>query len=47
LIRYRENVDYAQLTLPVPAVIVVTLSEPTVAVVPVKPAPKFKEKVFG
>jgi len=29
----------AQLTLPVPAVIIVTLLAPTVEVVPVKPAP--------
>jgi hypothetical protein len=35
------------LIFPVPAVIVVTLFPDTVAVVPVKPAPKFKEKVFG
>jgi hypothetical protein len=30
---------YAQDTLPVPAVIVVTLCEPSVAVLPVNPAP--------
>jgi hypothetical protein len=30
---------YAQLTFPVPAVIVVTLLPPTIAVEPVKPAP--------
>jgi hypothetical protein len=30
---------YAQLTFPVPAVIVVTLYEPSVDVEPVKPAP--------
>jgi hypothetical protein len=30
---------YAQLTFPVPAVIVVTLKEPSVVVEPVKPAP--------
>jgi hypothetical protein len=31
---------YVQLTVPVPAVIVVTFSEPDVPVVPVSPAPK-------
>ena len=30
---------YAQLTFPVPDVIVVTLCEPSVAVLPVRPAP--------
>jgi hypothetical protein len=30
---------YVQLTFPVPAVIVATVSEPTVAVEPVRPAP--------
>jgi hypothetical protein len=38
---------YAQLTLPVPCVIVVTLSEPTSAVVPVNPAPIVIVTVFG
>jgi hypothetical protein len=38
---------YNQLTLPVPAVIVVTLSDPTVAVVPVKPDPITILIVFG
>jgi hypothetical protein len=38
---------YAQLTFPVPAVIVVTLFELTVAVVPVKPAPRVIVLVFG
>ena len=32
-------INYAQLTFPVPAVIDVTLYEPSVAVVPVNPAP--------
>jgi hypothetical protein len=36
-----------QLTFPVPAVKVVTLFSPTVAVEPVKPAPIFIAKVFG
>jgi hypothetical protein len=36
-----------QLTLPVPAVIVVTLLLETVVVVPVSPAPRVKAKVFG
>jgi hypothetical protein len=38
---------YAQLTFPVPAVIVVTLSDPTVAVDPVKPAPMVIVKLDG
>jgi hypothetical protein len=38
---------YVQLTLPVPAVIVVTLSDPTSAVVPVKPDPIVMVLVFG
>jgi hypothetical protein len=37
----------AQLTLPVPAVMVVTLFDPTVAVLPVKPAPIVIVKVAG
>jgi hypothetical protein len=37
----------AQLTLPVPAVIVVTLLRPTVVVVPVKPAPIVIVKADG
>jgi hypothetical protein len=39
----RALVIYAQLTFPVPAVIVVTLFRPTVVVVPVKPAPSVRE----
>jgi hypothetical protein len=38
---------YAQLTFPVPAVIVVTLNDPSVAVEPVKPAPTVIVKLFG
>jgi len=38
---------YAQLTFPEPAVIVVTLFEPTVEVEPVKPAPIVIVKVVG
>jgi hypothetical protein len=41
------GVKAAKLTFPVPAVIVVTLLELTVAVVPVRPAPRVKAKVFG
>jgi hypothetical protein len=37
---------YAQLTFPVPAVIVVTLYEPLVAVEPVRPAPIVMVFVF-
>jgi hypothetical protein len=37
----------AQLTFPVPPVILVTLSAPTVDVVPTKPAPMVIVKVFG
>jgi hypothetical protein len=42
-----NEVKILQLTFPVPAVIVVTLLELTVDVVPVRPAPKVKAKVFG
>jgi len=38
---------YAKLTFPVPAVIVVTLSLPTVVVVPVRPAPMVIVAVDG
>jgi hypothetical protein len=38
---------YAQLTFPVPAVIVVILSEPLVVVEPVNPAPIVIVAVFG
>jgi hypothetical protein len=37
----------AQLTLPVPAVIVVTLKDPSVAVEPVSPAPIVIVNVFA
>jgi hypothetical protein len=36
-----------QLTFPVPAVIVVTISEPTVVFDPLRPAPRIAIKVFG
>jgi hypothetical protein len=38
---------YDQLTFPVPAVIVVTLNDPSVAVDPVKPAPIVIVLVFA
>jgi len=38
---------YPQLTFPVPAVIVETLKEPSVAVEPVNPAPIVIVTVFG